>query len=59
MSDGGLNHIEEEIRDADYFEKQIIEVAERVSDLEEIVEEIKKLIINAYKAVSKEKQNDK
>jgi hypothetical protein len=58
MNDGGLNHIEEEIRDADYFEKQIIEVAERVSDLEEIVEEIKKLIINAYKAVSKEK-NDK
>jgi hypothetical protein len=50
---------EEEIRDADYFEKQIIEVAERVSDLEEIVEEIKRLIIHAYESVSNGKQNDK
>lgn len=59
MSDGGLNHIEEEIRDADYFERQIIGLAERISGLEEIVEEIKKLIINAYKSVLNGKQNDK
>lgn len=50
---------EEEIKDADYFERQIIEVAERVSDLEEIVEEIKRLIIHAYESVSNGKQNDK
>lgn len=50
---------DEEIRDAEYFEMKIIELAERVSDLEEIVEEIKNLIINAYKSISNGKQNDK
>lgn len=59
MSDGGLNHIEEEIRDADYFERQIIGLAERISGLEERIEEIEKILVNAYKSVKKEKQNDK
>ena len=49
---------DEEIRDADYFENQIIKLSERVCDLEEIVEEIKNLIINAYKSVSQGKKDD-
>ena len=49
---------DEEIRDAEYFENQNIKLSERVCDLEEIVEEIKNLIINAYKSVSQGKKDD-
>lgn len=45
-------NFEEEIQDKEYFE-------EKINRLEKRIEEIEKILVNAYKSVSKEKQNDK